>query len=63
MIHLMFLLIVAALVINGDSFKVIARDGKSKVTKQYFQEDGSIGSTCYLPDGKVHVMSELNAIV
>lgn len=60
--HVLSLYETAALVINGDSFKVIARDGKSKVTKKYFLEDGSIASTSFLPDGSVHAMSELDTI-
>jgi hypothetical protein len=53
----------AALAIDGDTFRVLARDGKSKVTKMYYNAEGSIAESYFLPDGTVYRLSDLDRIV
>jgi hypothetical protein len=52
--------LLAALVIDGDTFRVLARDGTSKVTKKYVCADGSMAESYFLPDGTLYNMSDLD---
>lgn len=51
----------AAILIDGDKFKVLSTDGRSHVIKKKVLTDGSIGAIHFQCDDTFHSFSELSS--
>lgn len=49
----------AAIMIQGDQFKILSTDGKSHVTKKKVNSNNTIEETPFLCDDNFHPLSEL----
>ena len=49
----------AAIVIQGDQFKILSTDGRSRVTKKKVQPNSTIEEIPFDSDGKFHSLNEL----
>jgi hypothetical protein len=51
----------AAILIDGDKFKVLSTDGRSHVTKKKVRSDGTLGELRFPCDNTFHSFSELSS--
>lgn len=49
----------AAILIEGDQFKILSTDGTSHVTKKKVKLDNTIEETLFVSDGNFHPLTEL----
>lgn len=52
----------AAILIEGDQFKVLSTDGRAHVTKKKYKSDGTIDETHFICDNKFHLLNDLLAV-